>query len=301
MRFRLPAVMPTGFESKAVPVWMAALAVQRLPSRMQMHNKRCHLPHDPKCDHCRRARMRDRVARRVQWEDRCDGEYFHVSSDYSGPMVDRGSRGSDGKAVDQESKWKSNELSGNPWNQGLMDHSTGWTEVYAQKKRTAIEGVEVYTEFVWELEARCQNKEKQVISFRRDFDKAYEGEYYRYVREQGVKDNHIGGRRPVSNSLVERHNGLLAEAAKAALLTATGGHYYYDQLEFVALKRAAWSVNRVDWSDRPSPHMRLTGKQYQDFEHVHPLGALVDYYVPRVGRDGKLQPPGEVAVYGYRL
>ena len=41
-------------------------------------------------------------------------------------------------------------------------------EVYAQKKRTPTEGVEVYTEFVRELKARCQNKEKQVISFHHD-------------------------------------------------------------------------------------------------------------------------------------
>ena len=269
VRFRLPLVLPAGFESQRRPVWMAALAVQRLPSRMKMHNKRCHLPHDPKCDHCRRARLRDRMAKRIRWEDREDEEHFHVSSDYAGPMVDRSSRGTDGKAVEQQSKWKSSELSGNFWNQVLMDYSTGWTEVYAQKRRTADEGLEQYKEFVRELKVRCSNKEKTVISFYHDFDKAYEGEYYRYVREQGVKDSHTGGRRPVSNSLVERHIGLLAEAAKAALLTATGGHYYYDQLEFVALKRAAWSVNRVDWSDRPSPYMRLTGEQYSDFVHDH--------------------------------
>ena len=47
--------------------------------------------------------------------------------------------------------------------------------------------------------------------------------------------------------------------------------------------------------------MRSTGEQYGDFEQDHPLGAFVYYYVPRVNRDGKLQPPGEMAIYGYRL
>ena len=123
------------------------------------------------------------MARRVRWEDMSDEEHFYIYSDYAGPMVDSSNRGAEGTAVEQQSKWKSSELSANLWNQVLMDYSTEWTEVYGQKKKTSDEGLENYKEFVRELKARCSNKEKTMIIFHHDFDKSYEGDYYKYVRE----------------------------------------------------------------------------------------------------------------------
>jgi hypothetical protein len=170
-----------------------------------MHNVKCHLPHDPNCEICKRARMRAKNATRNS--DRFDIEGSDKGNvwglDYCGPFPP--------------------DVDGNVYFlQGVEVGHSNMGHVALTKSRLASDTLQGF---------KCMEREHHLVSqhergtvrVHTDQDTSFEKEFRQDLLDRKVQQTDTGGHRPSANSRTERRIGLVLCTLRAILHVATGG------------------------------------------------------------------------------
>ena len=117
--------------------------------------------------------------------------------------------------------------------------------------------------------------------------------------DEKIKQTNTGGQKPENNAKTEKRIGIILNAFRAMLLTATGGTRYYDLLWGAGLRHSNDMINYAPTSDgKPSPFERRTGMPY-DWEksEAYVFGQGCTYWVKKEHRVSKWQSPGAEAIW----
>ena len=243
------------------------------------HNKKCHLPHDPNCDICKRARMRAKNATRNT--DRYDIEGSESGNvwglDYCGPFPP--------------------DVDGNVYFlQGVEVGHTNMGYTSLTQSRLAKDTLHAFKSM--EREHHINSKhERDTVRVHTDQDTSFEKEFRADLLDRKVRQTDTGGHRPSNNSRTERRIGLVLCTLRAILHVATGGCDYYEQLWGPAVVQANHAVNRSVWSDGTSPHETATESTYELNSSDHVFGAKVVYYEKKVHRQSKFKLTGREGIW----
>ena len=81
------------------------------------------------------------------------------------------------------------------------------------------------------------------------------------IQKKRAKHAHTGGYNSRSNP-AENALARVQQCARAMLIEATGGEAYYKDLRGLALKRAAYCINRGSSKKAGSAHRKAWGKEF---------------------------------------
>ena len=244
------------------------------------HNLDGHRPALPsKCPYCAQGSMRHRRAERVPHASRVEDtkEGFRISGDFTGPH--------DPDCDGFRSAFVGVEIGSSKGHVGL------------QETQGAKETLTSIKQFESNLKRLSDDPDKEVVSFHHDNDQGFRGVVAAYGVEKGWEDTHTGGYDPNANSIVERRIGMLNQVFRVLLLSATGGHTYYESLWGRGLAYANDIINWMPWPDRKSPNSVLSGKEFTPPDNRHVFGAYCLYYINKEQRVGKWQPTSEMGIW----
>ena len=203
------------------------------------------MPHDPNCTYCKWARFRRGAAKKTAPDHVVGGGLWGwvLGIDYFGPFTP--------------------DNDGNVW--GLIgvessELDLGFVELTRDKSGPSSKvGV---SKMLRDLEAMGPDP-KPVVRLHSDQDSSFQAELEQMLIDEKIKQTNTGGHRPENNAKTEKRIGIILNAFRAMLLTATGGTRYYDLLWGAGLRHANDMVNYAPTSDgKPSPFERRTGMPY---------------------------------------
>ena len=180
------------------------------PLKTVPHDVAGHMPHDPNCEACRRARMvappahRTRDPRAVSDSDRG----FVLGLDLYGPF--------------------SADVGEHVY--ALVGVETGRTDygmVRLLKDRTALACREALKSMRHELRSMSSDPKVDLVRVHADDDSSFKGECGEYIAGEGLRSTDTGGYCPTKNSRTERRIRMINEAFRANLLVATGGTLWW--------------------------------------------------------------------------
>ena len=240
------------------------------------HKRRNHWPHDPRCDACRRARMRASKAVRQENPRDVDGaeDGYVIGMDLKGPMPP--------------------DVDGNVWM--LVATEVGRTDYAAVRllKTKEPEAVlEAYKDIERELYSMSGDKDVKIVRIHTDRDTAFEGVFGEYIRDQHIRATDTGAFRAKSNSRTETRIRLIIQGMQAVVWQATGGCDAYDALWGPAALSVNDSINRGGFRDGRNPYKALTGKEPELLDNVQPFGERVRCHIVKEHRKSKVATAGD--------
>ena len=250
------------------------------PLKTVPHDVAGHMPHDPNCEACRRARMvappahRTRDPRAVSDSDRG----FVLGLDLYGPF--------------------SADVGEHVY--ALVGVETGRTDygmVRLLKDRTTLACREALKSMRHELRSMSSDPKVDLVRVHADDDSSFKGECGEYIAGEGLRSTDTGGYCPTKNSRTERRIRMINEAFRANLLVATGGIDEYEKLWGPGLEHAMHCSNVSQWSDGRCPYKALTGKDYSWAAEDHAFGEDGLVFVQKEKRSSKFQTPTKAAVW----
>ena len=214
-----------------------------------MHSRQGHFPHSDKCAHCIAARLKQRARRRKGKKDGSKlmmgpGLGLSLSTDLMGPMP--------------------SELSAYTYSINLINASNLWCCFGGLENKTSAEATRVCKTL--ELEMRTWSNihpDTRVVRIHSDMGGEFKSHFEKWCNDLGARKTGTGGYNSIQNPLGELFNRLGQEGMRALLSQATGcDPYYFKSLWLLALKQAAYWLNRSDSKTRKSPWEISWGTPY---------------------------------------
>jgi hypothetical protein len=255
------------------------------PEWYREHCARGH-PHDPRCDHCARGRLRQRPAKRQGSGSRSKGAGYVLGADFTG----RHAGDVDGHTVALVATVHCYDSVP----EGEDEAAYGFVALLV--KRDASSVAVALDQFEAELARVGRDKGRSIIRFHTDIDKSFLAKVRKQAIRKGWAQTDTGGYRSASNGIVERRIGVLKETARAMLSACSGGVNYFEQLWGRALVQANYCANR-----KTKAFEQLSGAPYVWEERDLVFGELVLYHVPKELKSGVYAAPGEYGVWLHRV
>lgn len=275
------------FKTFFPPDWVfepvCCLSMQMSKVEYLEHCKKNH-PYDDRCDVCVRSVMTKRAAKRRP------ADAVHEEESHGAVL---GLDTVDGLPAD---------LNGyTDLTVGTMS-SSAWGGVHLMKSKAGTEIVVGVNAFESELK-RLSNGAVSIKRVHSDGAKELnKGAVGQLCEERGWTNTNSGGYRSNANGKTERYVRTLFEKVRSALITATGGDDYYEDLWGLAVKYAAHILVRTKRSgahgkSAKSPYEELTGKEYMWGSDDLIFGCYVLSFVAKPTRDNKTSPVADRAIW----
>ncbi len=223
----------------------------------RLHQIQGHSVHDPDCKNCLRGRMRHRPRRRVVGprEDQRGGSIY---IDLMGPFEE--------------------DLEGNVYDMTVLESKCGWIEVVGLRDKSCASTGAVIDQVLTEMSNSTNQLKTDFSRAHTDQGGEFRGDFSKVLASLNLTHTDTGGYNSCVNP-AENAQGRLQQTARAMLAECTGGHAYFRELRGLALRRAAYCINRKQQVNRarsqnlelPSPYARAWGKEFDwgnSNEHV---------------------------------
>ena len=177
----------------------------------QGHCRAGHLPHDPKCADCVRARMRHhykrrRKARVVEGPSRG----LRLSADLMGPFEP--------------------ELMAHVYSLMVVDDESRWAAVGGLKDKSSAAASTTFNDLVLEIKQFTDRIGECIARVHTDMGSEFKGAFEALCKQLEARHTGTGGYASESNPLAEQWNKMAQESLRAMLAACTGGVGYFDQL-----------------------------------------------------------------------
>ena len=217
--------------------------------KLLMHRIQGHSIHDFSCEHCNMGRMRHKNRRRVTGP-RFDQRGGSVYMDLMGPFEE--------------------DLEGNVYDMTVLEGKCGWLEVIGLKDKSSESTNAVLVETLTELSNNTNQVNTDFGRVHTDQGGEFKGEFSKTLASLNLTHTDTGGYNSCVNP-AENAQGRLQQTARAMLAACTGGQEYFRELRGVALKRAAYCLNRKQQVEGGSPYAKAWGREFEwgnSSEHV---------------------------------
>ena len=184
------------------------------------------------------------------------------------------------------------ELSAYTYSINLINASNLWCCFGGLENKTSAEATRVCKTL--ELEMRTWSNihpDPRVVRIHSDMGGEFKSHFEKWCNDLGARKTGTGGYNSIQNPLGELFNRLGQEGMRALLSQATGcDPYYFKSLWLLALKQAAYWLNRSDSKTRKSPWEISWGTPYEIDSRDHIFGERCYY---KLNKNTLIEPKGD--------